>query len=110
MLRKGGCAGLLQDEAWLPKPGDEKATLGKHILPPNQKKKVFWRYNAAIKQMVYSSFHLTEENIPYYIESLNRFQPQAIDGFPFSMYDIATYMIRHNAKLDFTPIAIFPTA
>jgi phenylacetate-CoA ligase len=89
----------------------KKATfMGKHIVPPNQKKKVFWRYNAAIKQMVYSSFHLTEENIPYYIESLNRFQPQAIDGFPSSMYDIATYMIRHNAKLDFTPIAIFPTA
>ena len=39
---------------------------GKHIVPPRQKKKVFWRYNAACKQMIYSSFHLTEDNeIPH---------------------------------------------
>jgi phenylacetate-CoA ligase len=30
---------------------------GKHIVPPGQKKKVFWRYNAACKQMIYSSFN-----------------------------------------------------
>src|SRR5690606_32154656 len=54
--------------------------MGKHIVPPNQKKKVFWRYNHATKQMVYSSFHLSEENIPHYVASLNRFKPDAIDG------------------------------
>ena len=89
----------------------KKATfMGKHIIPPPQKKKVFWRYNAAMKQMVYSSFHITEENIPYYIESLNKFKPHAIDGFPSSMYNIASYMLRKNIKFDFKPIAIFPTS
>lgn len=89
----------------------KKATfMGKHIVPPKQKKKVFWRYNAAIKQMVYSSFHITEENIPYYIESLNELKPEAIDGFPSSIYDIALYMLRNDIKLDFKPLAIFPTA
>jgi len=89
----------------------KKATfMGKHIVPPSQKKKVFWRYNAAMKQMVYSSFHLTEENIPHYIESLNRFRPDAIDGFPSSMYDIACYMNRHNIHLEYHPLALFPTA
>ena len=84
--------------------------MGKHIVPPNQKKKVFWRYNAAVKQMVYSSFHITEENIPCYIDSLNKFKPDSIDGFPSSMYDIACYINRNEIKLDFRPIAIFPTA
>ena len=89
----------------------KKATfMGKHIVPPTQKKKVFWRYNAATKQMVYSSFHITEENIPYYIESLNKFQPQAMDGFPSSMYDIASYMLRNNIRFDFKPLAVFSTA
>ena len=89
----------------------KKATfMGKHIVPPTQKKKVFWRYNAAIKQMVYSSFHITEENIPYYIESLNKLKPVAIDGFPSSMYDIASYMIRNNIIFEFKPLAIFPTS
>ena len=68
----------------------KKATfMGKHIVPPTQKKKVFWRYNKPIKQMLYSSFHLTEENIPYYIESLNNYKPEAIDGFVSSIYEIA---------------------
>ncbi len=83
---------------------------GKHIVPPNQKKKVFWRYNAACKQMIYSSFHITEENMKYYVESLNKFKPHAIDGFFMSMCDIAGYIGRHNIKLEFQPIAIFPTS
>ena len=83
---------------------------GKHIVPPTQKKPVFWRYNAACKQMIYSSFHLTEENIGYYVQSLNRFKPQAIDGFFTSMCDVASYIERHKLKLTFTPVAIFPTS
>ena len=83
---------------------------GKHIVPPNQKKKVFWRYNAACKQMIYSSFHITEDNMKYYVDSLNKYKPQAIDGFFSCMCDIASYIERHKIKLDFTPIAIFPTS
>ncbi|WP_174734327.1 phenylacetate--CoA ligase family protein [Mesobacillus harenae] len=83
---------------------------GKHIIPPTQRKKVFWRYNVACKQMIYSSFHLTEENMKYYVESLNEFKPDAIDGFFMSMCDIAGYIERHNIKLKFKPVAIFPTS
>jgi phenylacetate-CoA ligase len=83
---------------------------GKHIVPPGQKKKVFWRYNAACKQMIYSSFHITEDNMKYYVESFNKFKPHAIDGFFMSMCDIAGYIERHNIKLDFHPVAIFPTS
>lgn len=83
---------------------------GKHIVPPGQKKKVFWRYNAACKQMIYSSFHLTENNIGYYVESLNQYQPDAIDGFFTSMCDVASYIERHGIKLTFHPAAIFPTS
>ena len=83
---------------------------GKHIVPPKQKKKVFWRYNSSCKQMIYSSFHITEENMAYYVESLNKFKPQAIDGFFTSMCDIAGYIERHNIHLKFIPVAIFPTS
>lgn len=83
---------------------------GKHIVPPHQKKKVFWRYNRACKQMIFSSFHITEENMGYYVEELNRFKPQALDGFFTSMCDIAGYIERHKIPLTFKPIAIFPTS
>ena len=52
------------------------------------------RYNAACKQMIYSSFHITEENMKYYVESLNKFKPHAIDGFFIIMCDIAGYIGR----------------
>jgi phenylacetate-CoA ligase len=83
---------------------------GKHIVPPKQTKKIFWRYNSSCKQMIYSSFHLTEENIQFYVESLNKFKPESIDGFFMSMCDVAGYIERHNIALTFKPIAIFPTS
>lgn len=83
---------------------------GKHIIPPKQKSKVFWRYNKPCKQMIFSSFHITEENLQYYVDELNRFKPDALDGFFTSMCDVASYIERHNIKLEFTPVAIFPTS
>ncbi|MBR5949772.1 MAG: phenylacetate--CoA ligase family protein, partial [Clostridia bacterium] len=89
----------------------KKATFnGKHIIPPNQKKHVYWRYNAVSKQMIYSSFFLTEDKIGYYVDSLNKFKPQAIDGFFTSICDVASYVERHGISLTFKPIAIFPTS
>ncbi|MDI9521038.1 MAG: phenylacetate--CoA ligase family protein [Bacillota bacterium] len=83
---------------------------GKHIVPPGQKSKVFWRYNRACKQMIYSSFFLTEENIPYYLDSLNRFKPDALDGFFTCMLDLANYMKRKGIQPGFQLKAIFPTS
>lgn len=89
----------------------KKATFnGQHIIPPKQKKKIFWRYNKASKQMIYSSFHITEKNLHYYVESLNKFKPHSIDGFFTSILDLASYIDRHNIELSFKPIAIFPTS
>src|SRR5699024_6167881 len=59
---------------------------GKEIIPFKQKSDVYWRYNQSINQMLYSGFHVSEKNIPYYIKSLNKFKPKAIDGFPSSIY------------------------
>lgn len=83
---------------------------GKHLIPQEQKEKNFWRYNYAMKQMLYSVFHLTEENIPYYIKSLNAFRPAVLDGYISSIYDLANYMERNKVRLDFELMAIFPTA
>lgn len=89
----------------------KKATFnGKSLVPVSQKEKIFWRYNAPCKQMMYSTFNITEENLKYYVESLNRFKPVAIDGFFMAMCDVASYIERNNLKLTFKPVAIFPTS
>jgi len=83
---------------------------GKHIISPKQKRKIFWRYNISCKQMIFSSFHLTEENMEYYVEALNKFKPDALDGFFMSLCDIASYIERHGKEISFQPVAIFPTS
>jgi phenylacetate-CoA ligase len=83
---------------------------GKHIVPLGNFGHVFWRYNSAIRQMMYSSFHITEETCPHYIRSLNQFRPVAIDGFVSSISEIAEYMLRHGVRFDFKPAVVFPTS
>ena len=82
----------------------------RHIIPPGQHEKKFWRYNMPSRQMLYSVYHLSDENMPYYIASLNKFKPHALDSNLAPIRDLATYMRRHNIRLDFKLKAIFPTA
>lgn len=83
---------------------------GQHIIPPGQKRHVYWRYNRPCRQMIYSSFDLTEDKIGYYVDSLNRFKPESIDGFFTSVCDVAGYIERHNCPLSFRPLAVFLTS
>jgi len=83
---------------------------GKHIVPPESSSRVFWRYNHACRQMIYSTFHIVEQNLDAYVESLNKFKPHALDGFFTSMVDVANYIDRHGIELTFSPVGIFPTS
>ena len=80
------------------------------IVPPTQTKKIFWRTNAAIKQRIYSGYHCKGDNVKYYVENLNKYKPQSLDGYPSALYEVARYIVDNNIELSFTPIAIFPTA
>ncbi|BCJ94679.1 hypothetical protein acsn021_22480 [Anaerocolumna cellulosilytica] len=83
---------------------------GKNIIPVSSNKKVFWRKNYFLKQRLYSTYYLKQENLSYYITDLNRFKPQSIDGFVSSIYTIAKYIDDNHLSLNFTPKAIFTTA
>lgn len=83
---------------------------GRNLIPVEQKSKVFWRYNRPLRQMLFSCFHVSNENIPAYIDALNKFKPHSLDGVPSAMCEIARYILRNDIRLKFKPIAIFPTA
>jgi phenylacetate-CoA ligase len=69
---------------------DKKATFGGRILVPvSYSSNNFWRYREIKKNLLLSSYHLNEENIPYYIEKLNTFKPRYIESYPSSIYLIA---------------------
>ncbi|MCD8892234.1 phenylacetate--CoA ligase family protein [Staphylococcus nepalensis] len=83
---------------------------GRKIVPVNQKRKIFWRYNKPLNQLLISAYHADGENIKYYIEKLNEFKPETLDGYTTVIHRIAKYILEENIELTFTPIAIFPNA
>ncbi|KAA3623829.1 MAG: phenylacetate--CoA ligase family protein [Flavobacterium sp.] len=88
----------------------KKATFSGRSLVYKKNTKIFWRYNSIYKQRLYSTFHLSEVNMPYYLEDLNSFKPEVLNGFVSAIYELASYIKRHNISLEFQPKAIFTTS
>jgi len=77
--------------------GDKFAVLlGRVIVPIKQKRPPFWRYNYIHKQLWMSSFHLTKDNLKYYIDKLYAFKPVVLEGYPSTMYILAKYLDSQN--------------
>ena len=87
-----------------------KATFSGRSFVFRNQSKIFWRYNLAYKQRLYSTFHLNNKNLPYYIKDLNRFKPEVINGFVSAIYELADYIGRNDVNLLFEPKAIFTTS
>lgn len=81
---------------------------GQKLVEPHRKKPPFWRTNYVGKQRLYSVHHFRDENLKYYVENLNSFQPEYIQGHPSAMYIVAEYMkrkglsLRHHLKAAFS--------
>jgi phenylacetate-CoA ligase len=97
---------------WIGLPNSFKSVRlsGKILISPTQNKPPFWIYNIFDKQLFMSSYHLTENNLPTYIQKLNDFKPQFIDAYPSAIFIIAKYINNNNLTLNFKPIAIATTA
>ncbi|HEY5997806.1 MAG TPA: hypothetical protein VI078_00695 [bacterium] len=72
---------------------------GRLIVPSGQRKPPFWRYSVFQKNLLFSSYHLSDDNIGYYIDKLIRYRPSYIDAYPSSLHQIAAYASRHGLDL-----------
>ena len=73
--------------------GDRVAVArGNVIVPLEQRRPPFWRFNRIQNQMLLSSFHLSKDNLPAYFEALRQFQPAVLDGYPSTLYLLAKYL------------------
>ena len=66
-----------------------------------QKASPFWRYNHFGKQILFSAFHMTQDNIKYYISEIRKRKPPWIQGFPSSINLLANYLIENNEDLGY---------
>ncbi len=75
------------------------------------KQKRFWRTDYWYNVRYYSTFHIKEDYLIYYINDLKRFKPEFLVGFPSSIFEIAKYGLRNNIDFPKSIVkAIFPTA
>ncbi len=85
---------------------------GKNLLNHRDlKKNRFWKTDYFYKVKYYSTFHIHNKYLGYYVQDLITYAPEYMVGFPSTMYEIAKYGMAHN--IDFpahTIKAIFPTA
>jgi phenylacetate-CoA ligase len=81
-----------------------KILLGKHNKAP------YWRYNAAEKQWLFSTYHINSETLPVYYEALKKIDPAYLDGYPSALYSIARWINTHGKTGSWRPWAIITTA
>ena len=62
----------------------------------------FWEYAMLNRWLVMSSYHMTDENVPLYIEKIKKFKPKFFQAYPSTITILARYMQENN-------ISAFPT-
>ncbi|MGL4223763.1 MAG: exopolysaccharide biosynthesis protein VpsH [Vibrio sp.] len=81
--------------------GDKRAWLrGDMVVPLSQKQGPFWRYSWFEQMIVLSSFHLTAQTIPSYLQAMVDFGVEIIQAYPSSIAALARYL---EAKQSYYP-------
>lgn len=90
--------------------GDRTATLAGHpVAPVDQEKPPFWVRNYRENQMLFSSYHMSQENLGQYCRALEAFRPTLIHGYPSSIYLVALHL-NDNRIGTIRPKAIFTSS
>ena len=85
-------------------PRDRRATFaGRLVQPVDDDRPPFWRYNWAEHQLLCSAYHMSDRNLPSYLEALNHFQPVELIGYPSAIYTLADYCRRTGTRPPFRP-------
>lgn len=75
------------------KKGERRAWIrGDLIVPSDAVSPPFWRRNHAENMLMFSSYHLTENNAATYVATLERFDPVVIQAYPSSIIFLAKWL------------------
>lgn len=85
---------------------------GKKLLSSNDlKRNQYWKTDNLYNVRYYSTFHIKEEYLKYYIENLIQYKPEYLVGFPSTIMEIAKYGLSKGYDFPCEVVkAIFPTA
>jgi phenylacetate-CoA ligase len=80
--------------------GGQVVTSFDQIRPP------FWVWNAGLRQLYMSSYHLAPDYIPAYLEALARYQVTYMFGYASSMYGLAQIALEKGLEAPSLEVAI----
>lgn len=76
---------------------DGRVTLfGRVVVPSKRTRPPFWTYDWPQNNLIMSTYHLSDENLKFYIEKIDKFKPKEIIGHPSSIYRISKYIIDND--------------
>lgn len=84
--------------AGIPDRGSVATFAGRTIVPPDQTHAPYWRRNLASRQLLLSSYHLSDRTMPDYARALAEFAPDLIDSYPSSIEPIARYVLERGIR------------
>lgn len=85
---------------------------GKNLLNKRDlKRNRFWKTDYYYNVRYYSTFHIKDEYLKFYVENLVKFKPEYFVGFPSTILEIAKFGIKNGYDYPADTVkAIFPTA
>jgi phenylacetate-CoA ligase len=72
---------------------------GKKIISNDSENKILWRWSIPDKLLIFSSFHLTDENILRYLKVMKKNNIRFIKGYSSNLYIIAMSMAKNQIKM-----------
>ena len=72
---------------------------GRTVVSPKVKEPPFWRVNYPCKQVLFSTYHISEETSLFYLRELKKRKFKWIHGYPSSLSLIAYYALKFEIDL-----------
>lgn len=74
---------------------------GRSVVSIAQRKPPFWRHNVSGRQILFSGYHLSPENMAAYVEALRKHRPQWLHGYPSLLALLAAYLLDRDLRLGY---------
>lgn len=74
---------------------------GRSVVPVRQNRPPFWRDNFPGRQIIFSGYHMSVDNLHYYVDEINKRRPPWLVGYPSLIALLADYLINRKESLKY---------
>jgi phenylacetate-CoA ligase len=74
---------------------------GRTIVPLSRQQPPFWRYNRPGRQIIFSGYHMSPQNLSSYVEELRRRKPPWLHGYPSLLALLAAHVLSFQQDLGY---------